>query len=422
MKKTLFIILFILIHIFILRNIYYLSRDIVLGDESAVKIFPQPQYGLTRIYERPYSIGHEAINRLAVDFAQVYFPSQEFSNLSKNYQSGYLDPLSRPSRYAPFVHFLCAVTICNLDYGFASIFHMLIQLIMFYAFFIFAFRTLHVDAHFWPGLLLANVCLFLTPAGLAWFERGQFSLYVTISYLLIILGLFKRNFFFIILSALFAYIKWTSFPYIFVVIFIFLLNSKSRIDLKQNILLASAFLIPILILLLLFPAKSYHFLVGLYYQERFATPEGVSLTLMLPAGIVKVLPFLLIILGHFYVRYNQNDFDRSIPYLIGSAIVLLTYPTIAYDYSVSTLLCFIPLVLYWAELPNIKLNQVMREFVKYSFFLFLLLASNSIYVNWFFPKNFVDEYLFFSAILMLAPLIGNLPFKKWRTLYQSKRP
>jgi hypothetical protein len=415
MKKALLIIIFILVHIPILINIYYISRDMILGDESAVHVFPQPQLGMMRIYERPSIIGHEAINRLAVDFAQVYFPSQEFSSLSKNYQTGYLDPYLRPSRYAPFVHFLCRVTLCNLDYGYASIFHMLIQLLLFYAFFIFAFKALNVDMNLWPGLLLANICLFLTPVGLAWFERGQFSLYVAISYLLVILGLFKRNFFLVILSALFAYIKWTSFPYIFVVISLFLLNSKNRIELKQNTLLVSAFLIPILFLLLLFPAKSYYFLAGLYYQERYATPEGVSLALILPTEMVKALPLLMVILGYFHIKASQNVFNQTLPYLLGSAIALLTYPTVAFEYSVSSLLCFIPLTLYWANLPNVQMNKARREFVKYSFFLFLLLASNSIYVNWLFPENFVDEYLFFSAIFILLPLFGN-----WKIPVQTR--
>ena len=36
------------------------------------------------------------------------------------------------------------------------------------------FREFGLPQYLLPSLLFVNICLFLTPAGLSWFERGQF--------------------------------------------------------------------------------------------------------------------------------------------------------------------------------------------------------------------------------------------------------
>ena len=84
--------------------------------------------------------------------------------------------------------------------------------------------------------------------GLSCFEPGQFSLYVSLSYLWLFLGLFNRNGYYILLSALFAYVKWTSFPFVSLVILLWVLNSKSIKELRYSISLASVF--PLMVVLL----------------------------------------------------------------------------------------------------------------------------------------------------------------------------
>jgi hypothetical protein len=415
LKKILFTIIFMLAHVFILRNVYLLTKDMLMGDLSAEKMIPLPRYGFARIPDSPLTEQYHAQNRLAVDFAQIYFPAQQMAALNENYQSGAQDPLQRPSRYAPLIHFLCSITICRLDYGIASFLHMAIQIFLFYLVCIISFRSLKIEKYILPGLLLANIYLFLTPAGLSWFERGQFSLYVGIAFLLVILGFIKRNPLLVILSAIFGFIKWTSFPTLFVIFSAAILGSKSLTEGKKKLLLGGAFLLVIIALTFSFPAQSIEFLKGLYLQERFSTPGGVSLAKVVPVWIAKLLPIPLIILGYLHFKINQNAVDRTIPFLAGCAVLMLTYPTLAYEYNLPTLLGFIPLFIYWTKLPDYPIHAPMRGIMKYSFFGFIFIASFSNLINQ--GVIIMSEYLFISAFLLIVPLIYY-----WKDPLSPNRP
>jgi hypothetical protein len=402
-KKILFIIVFIAAHVFILRNVYLLSKDILSGDSSAENLIPLPRYGFARIPDSPLTEQYHAQNRLAVDFAQIYFPAQQMASLSENYQSGTLDPLQRPSRYAPLVHFLCSLTICRLDYGIASMIHMAIQIFFFYLVFIISFKSLKIEKYILPGLLLANIYLFLTPAGLSWFERGQFSLYVGIGYLLVILGFIKRNSVPILLSAIFAFVKWTSFPSLFVIFSAVILGSKNLEEGKKRLLLGGAFLLVIIVLTFSFPTQSIEFLKGLFLQESSAAPGGVSLAKVLPVWIDKLLPIPIIVLGYLHFKINQNVVERTISFLAGSAVLMFMYPTLAYEYNLPSLLGFIPLFIYWTKLPDNPIQGPMRGIMKYCFLGFIFFASFSNFINR--GVIIMSEYLLISAFLLIVPLL-----------------
>jgi hypothetical protein len=403
MKKILIIVAFIIAHVFILRNVFLLSKDMLNGDQSAEKMIPLPRYGFARIPDIPLTEQYQAQNRLAVDFAQIYFPAQQMASLSENYQSGILDPLQRPSRYAPLVHYLCSITICRLDYGLASVLHMAIQVFLFYVVYIISFKSLKIGKYILPGLLLANIYLFLTPAGLSWFERGKYSLYVEVAILLMILGFIKNKPIFVIISALFAFIKWTSFPTLFVIFSAALLGSKSLAEGKRNLLLGGGFLLVVLALTFSFPNQSIEFLKGLLQQERFAAPGGVSLTKVLPVWIAKLLPIPLIIIGYIHFKINLNVVERTIPFLAGSTILMLTYPTLAYEYNLPSLLGFIPLLIYWTKLSDNPIKEPMRAILNYSFLAFVLVASFSNFINQ--GVIIMSEYLVISAFFFIVPLV-----------------
>lgn len=403
MKKILIIVAFIIAHVFILRNVFLLSKDMLNGDQSAEKMIPLPRYGFARIPDNPLTEQYQAQNRLAVDFAQIYFPAQQMASLSENYQSGILDPLQRPSRYAPLVHYLCSITICRLDYGLASMLHMAIQVFLFYVVYIISFKSLKIGKYILPGLLLANIYLFLTPAGLSWFERGQYSLYVGAAILLMILGFIKIKPIFVIISAFFAFIKWTSFPTLFVIFSAALLGSKSLTEGKKNLLLGGGFLLVVLALTFSFPAQSIEFLKGLLQQERFAAPGGVSLAKVLPVWIAKLLPIPLIIIGYIHFKINLNVVERTIPFLAGAAILMLTYPTLAYEYNLPSLLGFIPLLIYWTTLSDHPIKEPMRAILNYSFLAFVLVASFSNFINQ--GAIIMSEYLVISAFFFIVPLV-----------------
>lgn len=386
---------------FIINNFLLMSRDMIHGDLSGETITPKPIPGFFRIQGRGNTIEHNAINRLALDYAQVYFPSQEFSALTKNYETGYLDPLKRPSRYAPFIHYVCSISFCKLEYGYASFFHMLTQMLLFYFFFILAFKELKIESSLWSGLILVNLFLFATPAGLGWFERGQFSLYVALSYMLLILGILKNKPVFFIASAFFAYVKWTSFPYLFVVFVTYLLSSKNKKGSVQAILLSLIYILIILLLSLAFRSRFIHFLEGIYTQELYIQPDGISLALLFPVGIVKVMPFLLILIGYFYLRRNGGGVNHLIPFLTGAGILLLIYPTISFEYTIPNLFCFIPFIFYWT-----KQHDRMSYILRFIFFLFILAISFPAYTNLFIGgHSILLVYLAISILFLLLPLI-----------------
>ena len=406
--KFVFILLFILIHYFIFRNMLLLSNDVVAGDFSGEKIKPAPQYGFLRIPGNRLMKKSNAQNRLAADFAQIYFPLKHANGLRKNYISGEFDPWRRSSRIAPLIHYLCAKSYCRLEYGPASLVHLYLQLGLFYISFAGVFVSLKIVRHLPLAILLVNIGLFLTPAGLAWFERGQFSLYVAMAYLFIMLGILKNKPFYFLLGGLFAFIKWTSFPAIFVMIAVYIFASKNIKSLKSSILVVSPFFVVILLLLLLFPKEGYYFMQGLYLQEAFVHPDGVSLVRLLPVVYVKLMPLALILLGISHTRKYGENWLEHIAFFTGACILMLTYPSLAYEYSVSTLFCFIPLIVYWCEYPGDPGWTTAKTIMKYTFFLFLLVASNSEIVARVFNTEYAifGVYAFVSAIFLFVPLLS----------------
>ena len=404
-KKLVFLSFFVLVHIFILRNIYLLSRDMLTGDLSAAQTIPLPRYPFERIPDTPAARQYQAQGRLAVDFAQIYFPAQQMASLGQNYQTGVLDPLNRPSRYPPLLHFLCALTLCKMDYGPASLLHMALQALLFYLVFLFSFKALKIESYLLPALLLLDACLFLTPVGLSWLERGQFSLYVGAAYLLLLLGFLKKKPLLVLLAALFAFIKWTSFPTLAVFFPVYLLSSENSAEAKRALLLAAGFGLLLLGLTFSLPGPSLDFLRGLYQQERFSAPGGISLAKLLPLELVKFLPLPLVLLGWLHLRRFQNRFESLVPFLAGAALLMLTYPTLAYEYNLPSMLGFIPLFIYWISLPGTPLRPPLRHFLAGVFFAFVFLASFTRLAT---PTPLIlGAYLLVSALLLLLPLFWH---------------
>ena len=406
-SKPLFIIIFILLHYLILNNFALLSKDMVYGDASGLNLNPLPRYGFMRVPESDLTLKYEAVNRLAADFAQIYFPSQQLSTLTTGYTKETLDPWGRPSRYAPLLHAICSISLCKLEYGYASLLHHLGQMLVFFLSLFYAFKRLQIEKRFLPAILLVNFCLFLTPVGLSWFERGQFSLYVALSYLWLILGLLGHNRYCIFLSALFAYVKWTSFPLLFLVLTLWLLNSKNIKELKDNFYLTLVFPVTTIFLFSLHLEFGIHFLAGIFEQEITYEPQGLSIMKLFPRFVVKTLPFILIVLGYLNIRRYKNKFLSLIPYFIGSGILLTIYPTLAFDYSVPCLFGFIPLAIYWAK--PLKNNGCFScVLAKYLFFIFLIMASFSInIINIFSSESIVIYgYILFAIALIILPLLN----------------
>ena len=405
-KRWLFGAAFVALHCLILYQAVVLSKDVIYGGDASRRLFILPRYGFARIPESPSATRYAAVDRPSADFAAVYFTSQDPSSFEDAYYpEKTLDPWQRPSRSAPLIHFICSLTFCRLKYGYACFSQFISQTLLFFCGFWLAFRALGVKKCLLPSLLLANVCLFLTPVGLSWYERGQFSLYLGLSYLWLLLGLIKGKRVYVIVSALFAFIKWLSLPCSGVILAAYVMDARGARQFKERLATAAMFPLTVVILWLLFPGDGIHFLKGLCFQELHFGPYGVSLVKVAPRYAVKLLPVGLIAAGYMNIRKSQNGFGRLIPYFVGSAILLLTYPTLAWEYGLPSLLGFVPFVVYWALLPEVR-GRVEGHVIKYGFFLFLIGGSFSFCVSEFYLE-WVLIALYWGAgiVFVFAPYV-----------------
>jgi hypothetical protein len=365
-KNILFAAIFALSYGIAFHNFYYLSKDMIYGDESGSNVFPPPQYGFMRMPDSSY----ESKNRLAGDYAQIYFPSQKFEDLSSNYKWGVNDLFFRSSRYAPFLHYVCSISFCKFTYGYASFLHMLTQLLLFFAAFAVSFKALGVESDIKLGFLLATVLLFVTPVGISWYERGQFSLYVAIAHLLLIVGLLKNKPILVIISAFFAYVKWTSFTVVFVIFVVDFFTSRNSGDLIRKMKVAAGYALTLALLSLPFYKEFIPFLGGLLHQELHIIPQGVSLNHLLSPFLSKWSLFLVVLIGCVLAVRKNSSADDLLPFYAGAGIFLLIYPTVAYEYNIPNLLPFIPLLFAWA-----KQGKLIRHALKFTFFFFIIFIS-----------------------------------------------
>ncbi len=405
--KIVFAFGLIVLNCFAIKNLYLLSRDMLYGDFSAQQLNPHPIYPLVRLPETAVTLKYAAVNRIGSDFAQIYFPAQDIAHLENAYDhKKTIDPWGRPSRYAPALISFCSISICRLDYGYACLSQMLIQYLLFFLTLYLAFRSLGIKEYFWFTLLCANICLFLTPVGLSWFERGQFSLYVGSSLLMLVVGLLRKNPVWIVFATLIAFIKWTAFPVMVIFLAVYLLNSRTIKEFKYGIFVIALFSSTVALLTLLpvlFVKGTGVFLFGLVNQELNDNPTGLSLFKVLPRYVVKLLPLLLIILGCINIRNGKRVFVRLMPFFVGVAVIMLLYPTRANDYSAPGLMGFAPIIIYWAGQTEFK-HRAAAKVLLYVCIFFILFASFSTSIAHSVILVIII-YLVFSTLLMVSPSI-----------------
>ncbi len=414
-----FLFFFVVLHLVIASQAYLLCRDIVNGDGSCDELKISLRYPPMRVPATLFTVQHQAQGRLCADFGQIYFPSQNRTALRDAYAiETTLDPWLRPSKYPPLLHVICVHTLSKLPYGQASLIHLAVQTILFIASFAFAFSVLNLKKYLLPSLLLLNVCLFLTPVGLSFFERGQFTLYVGLCYLWLMLALVTGKWRYVIVSALFGFVKWTAFPFVFVALAVCLLISRNARELKLGVVAVGLYILTILALLFSVPNDAVLFIQLLLYQELALSPMGISLARIVPRYTAKLLPYVLIFAG----LLNRFSSNKPLPYLIpffaGAATILVTYPTFAFDYSVPCLTAFIPFMIYWAKLPGI--GRAMGWIVQGLFYAFLLLASFAQFVFNGSEAMVIMTYVIAAIALISAPFLVDIRSRIPETTIPSK--
>lgn len=392
------------------RNFVWLSSDLLQGDESANQLAPRPMIHPLRVPVRPITTSRQAVDRIGSDFAQVYFPAQDITHLQDAYDPARtLDPWKRPSRYAPMVILACAATFCNLDFGYATLLEMLFQTLLFYGILFWAFSVLGIRKYFVFSLLLVNLCLFATPAGLSWFERGQFSLYLASGYAVLLVGLIRRRPLLIVAAAALAFVKWTSFPAVFVILAVYFSGFRTPDDLRSRGILVGIFPLTILVLLVvpaLFAQGTLGFLQGLLAQELGAVPKGISLLRVEPIWVVKLVPLAAILVGAVSARLEREQSNYLIPFAAGAVILMVIYPTLAYDYGLPSVLGLLPPLVFWVRDSGAG-PQVARAMPLILFLGWVIAASFSTRL---FPslRLVIMSYVVVSGVLMPFPIAFDM--------------
>ncbi|MFC1680530.1 hypothetical protein ACFL1S_01895 [Pseudomonadota bacterium] len=424
LRSAVWIVITIGSYCLIVLNAWPLANDLLNGDGSGLEMPIQPFYGFLRIPPSEINESVNASGHIAADFAQIYFPSS--TRINSVDDNPKLDPWGQKSRYAPFLHYFCALTICKLDYGIASLIHVGVQYLLFIFSYFYAFKLLGVKSNLSFHFLVANCALLVTPVGLSFFERGQFSLYVGMAYLWFFLAFIRPNVFYAATAAICACVKLTSFPFLFFALFLFLVRSYKDKQAAQGIKLGATFTLTCALLFILFPTASFDYLLVLVEQELKSRAGGSSLIMFWPRWVVKLLPLYLVSFCTFLAWKNARFFETQLPLMIGIAVLLNLYPTIAFAYSVPSLIAFIPLLMWWKNLPGVK-EGISVKIVVYGFYVFLFLAlipsaiPESLLDLW--GISDIDEayiyivlHLCFGAVGLVATLL--LSYKGFRPAFE----
>lgn len=398
-------VLLLVLQLFAARNAILLSTDLVSGDGSVDLITPRPRYGAMRVPDSATALEYGAVGRIAADFAQIYFPARDTSPSTDTSGPGNADPWQRISRFAPGVQWLCSVSLCRLPYGYASLLHVWLQYLLFLASFAYAFRVLRLQRWLFWAVSYVNVGLFLTPVGLSFLERGQFSLYVATAYVWVLLGAYQHRASFLTISAVFGYLKWTSLPTLFLVASLWVASSSRAVVHRSRVLGASAAVALVGFLLAVFPANGRHFLEGILSQEAELAPIGPSLVQIMPRAVVKLLPLVLVAIGVWRLRQGQRQLADLLPFVLGCALMLQLYPTVVFDYNVPCLFGLIPFALAWSRRPDVR-NRLDARRVPAVLLVFMAAASTANMVACLRDADvtMIAAYLVCAGILMAVPI------------------
>lgn len=396
---------FVVVNVVAASQGWLLGRDMLLGDGSSRRLLVPLRYEQMRVPPGSAAPSAEADRRLAADFGAVYFPACAPAPLEDAYRADTTaDPWKRPSRSAPLVLFACRVTLCRLSYGAAALIHVALQWLLFLASVHYTMRRLDLSRHTFAVITSVNALVFLTPVGLSFLERGQFTLYVGLAYLWGMLALTKSRSRYAGLAALFGFVKWTSFPFLLVSLGGHPLAARTRRELRHRTILPAVAGGVALLLTLALPAAGLAAVQGMLAQEATAFPEGISLVLLVPRPLVKALPFLFVLLVAASGRWGAHRGSRaSAPLLAGIAVVLAAYPTLAFDYSAPYLAAFLPFLIAWAR--DQAAEARFARAVPIAFALFLLAACLMMRLFDVSKKSAVGWYVAAGVLLIAASLL-----------------
>lgn len=418
-------ILLILANFIGLFQFFQLSSDIVYGNHRGDFMLIKPSYGFMRVPESDQCKQTQSCNKLAADFAPVYFSGAMNTSLEEAYDTEHTaDPWKRASRSSPALHYFYSKTLAKISYGWASFIHLFGQIILFYLSIICTFKILGLKRGKIEVLLFIPIVLFATPSGLAWFERGQFSLFVASAYLWSINGIVTRKNLYFFIAALFAFFKWTSLVFISMTFLFFLLHrlfdfKKNKWLLGQTVLNYAVFSFVFLLLFFLFYEESLLFLEIAFTQEHFFVPTSMSILNVLPEKFFKYL-FVLLLCGiPVVIFFKVKSVEKwGAPVLVSFCLYSSIHPTLSFDYSIPYLLGLIPYFMYFVKNQSEqKVSFGGAYYFLVAFLLSILFLGYSTELEKIMPQKLLSflanyrmtfllaNYLFFIVVFLLFSLI-----------------
>jgi hypothetical protein len=211
---------------------------------------------------------------------------------------------------------------------------------------------------------------------------------------------------YIMISALFGFLKWTSMPFVFVAFAVSILGAEDVKSLKQKMVMVGVYALTLTGLLLIVPNYALDFVKGLFFQELELMPMGNSLVRIVPRNIVKSVPFILVAVGILSKFIIKKPLTYLIPFFAGAAAILVSYPTMAFDYSVPYLTAFIPFLAYWATLSGV--GSTIGLGVQGLFYVFLLLASFALFIFNYSETMVIMTYVIAALVLISVPFLVDL--------------
>jgi hypothetical protein len=407
-----------------IHNFYVLSSDLVNGNGRAKDVFIGLRCGTNRLGETENVKVFNGENRLAADFAQVYFPSNQKVHDYYTKESG--DPFNRPSRYAPVVHRICELTLCKLPYGWASWLHVVFQVLIFYVSVYFVLRALRLGSLFILVILVSNAVIFATPVGMSFVERGQFSIYVACAYMWLLLGLNKKKGLYLVIAAFFTMVKWTALPFVFVIFSLWLLSEWKKnhySGITKFIHLPLMFVITFCLLLIPGFDNMESFLNGLMSQEANSHGTSLSLSLIVPRVIAKLMPLFLIVVGSMYLFKRKLFFESGSLLWCSFGFLLVTYPTKAFDYSTPCILGFLPFLikegaetLSFRNFFDFKNNEIIRSTMGNFILVSALIVFLSLYDYLSHQIPLPDHRFQVWTYILSFLILSILAFVKWEKI------
>ncbi len=289
--------------------------------------------------------------KLAVDFLQVYGGARRFSEAGTVYD-GSLDVFGRLPTYPPLTHFLYAPIATRYPPARATQIHIGLQVGLL------VLSTMMVlGRRRWPQALAASGMmfgfLFASPVGLAWAERGQFSVFPLIAFIFAMSGVLEGKYWYFVACALFASIKWSALPFLFVLFGLYVLDG--RLPIKQRWIRGGSVIVILVGSLAVFPRYAVEYLNTIHTLELSQGPEGISLGQVFPSWFYKSFPFVIVCAGALFLRWAYDYGGRARAELarmalwIASCILLSMYGTNCFEHRALVLLAFIPTIFLWLD-------------------------------------------------------------------------